>query len=370
MYVTSRTEAQSEENPKNPNVPSLLSNSSDQNRIPQSRGYSNGKQKSIGQGLDVLGEDAFVCHGWWAPWQMKFLKRSAIMCKLLHVCLVITFTCHTVCCRLFTDACFFVRAENSFCLPLLLLWSLRCNISPKPRLVKKGFFMSDAEDANVHRMSTEAAKKGWFDSRKIPFFYEVWKKDLQSANGWQTKASSNGTRKFTHGSTITTMMWRGWTTCGKRPDVFWVSKSLKVSELFRNCLGCTDSCLDSFKIPSCSLAFKDFQNQSQALADATEARSFDKPLVQIELSQKAGRSRFPVSPSLSLGFTDQIVLGTSAWWHQLHMPPLAISMKPVLRLCEHLQVDPEKLPVKEIPKFLSCKDAMGLRSWGRRTWRA
>jgi hypothetical protein len=135
--------------------------------------------------------------------------------------------------------------------------------------------------------------------------YEVWKKDLQSANGWQTKASSNGTRKFTHGSTITTMMWRGWTTCGKRPDVFWVSKSLKVSELFRNCLGCTDSCLDSFKIPSCSLAFKDFQNQSQALADATEARSFDKPLVQIELSQKGGRSRFPVSPSLSeslLGF--------------------------------------------------------------------
>jgi hypothetical protein len=62
--VTSRTEAQSEENPKNPNVPSLFSNFSDQNRIPQSREwYLNGKQKSIGQGLDVLGEDAFVCHG-------------------------------------------------------------------------------------------------------------------------------------------------------------------------------------------------------------------------------------------------------------------------------------------------------------------
>ena len=42
-------------------------------------------------------------------------------------------------------------------------------------------------------------------------------------------------------------------------------------------------------------------------------------------------------------------------------------MKPAeLRLCEHLQVDPEKLPVKEIPKFLSCKDAMGASKLGTR----
>ena len=113
-------------------------------------------------------------------------------------------------------------------------------------------------------------------------------------------------RRTAPGSSHTAAQLRPW--CGEaEPLVGRGQTSFESRNLwkFRNCLGCTDSCLDSFKIPSCSLAFKDFQNQSQALADATEARSFDKPLVQIELSQKGGRSRFPVSPSLSeslLGF--------------------------------------------------------------------
>ena len=89
----------------------------------------------IGQGLDVLGEDAFVCHGRWAPWKMmkvlkKCLKSSFVLLEIVscifacqcstHLQIIYrSSTCHTVCDVLML-LCLFLA---------LLLWSLRCNMS-------------------------------------------------------------------------------------------------------------------------------------------------------------------------------------------------------------------------------------------------
>ena len=103
----------------------------------------------------------------------------------------------------------------------------------------------------------QSCKKGMVWSKKDPIFlclkFERRKICRTQSGKWRLKTNESlvlkfpffqkefppaeivelGTRKFTHGSTITTMMWRGWTTCGKRPDAKLLS--LKIFESV--CLG-------------------------------------------------------------------------------------------------------------------------------------